>query len=145
MWLIFSTKQEGTNYDENFSNSKNNIYNKLSPEAIWPYSKAKKVWNLLFCSGQIWLDPETMEIVLGWIEEQTKRVIRNISWVLKENNLSLKDVVKTTIYLKNIENFEIVNSIYKNYFVLKPARSTVEVSKLPKNAQIEIEVIAEIK
>lgn len=145
MWLIFSTKKEWVNYDEKFSSSKNNLYNKLSPQAIWPYSKSKKVWNLLFCSGQIWLDPETMKIVEWWIKEQTKRVIRNISWVLKENNLSLKDVVKTTIFLKNIANFETVNNIYKNYFVLKPARSTVEVSNLPKNALIEIEVIAEIK
>jgi 2-iminobutanoate/2-iminopropanoate deaminase len=83
-----------------------------------------------------------MELVKWWIENETRQVCRNISYLLEENWLSLKDVVKTTIFLKNIEDFDKVNEIYKNYFLLKPARSTIEVSKLPKWALIEIEVIA---
>ena len=83
-----------------------------------------------------------MKIVEWWIESETKQVCRNLSYLLEENWLSLKDVVKTTIFLKNINDFEKVNNIYKNYFILKPARSTIEVSRLPKDALIEIEVIA---
>lgn len=115
------------------------------PSPIWPYSKAYVVWNLVFCSGQIWLCPEKNELVEWWIEEQTKRVCRNISWVLRQYWLWLKDVVKTTIFLKNMDDFLKMNDIYKSYFIMKPARSTVEVSNLPKWALIEIEVIAEIK
>lgn len=116
-----------------------------SPNAIWPYSKAYKAWNLLFCSGQIGLDPKTMQMVEWWIEAETKQVCRNISWVLREYSLWLKDVVKTTIFLKNIGDFEKVNDIYKRYFLMQPARSTIEVSNLPKNALVEIEVVALIK
>jgi 2-iminobutanoate/2-iminopropanoate deaminase len=113
-----------------------------APVAIWPYSKAYFAGDLLFCSWQIAFDANTMKLVEWWIEAETKQVCRNIWYLLEENWLSLKDVVKTTIFLKNIEDFDKVNEIYKNYFILKPARSTIEVSKLPKNALIEIEVIA---
>jgi 2-iminobutanoate/2-iminopropanoate deaminase len=83
-----------------------------------------------------------MELVEEDIEKQTRQVCRNIAGVLAEYNLSLKNVVKTTVYLKNMDDFKKMNNVYKDYFILKPARTTVEVSNLPKDALIEIEVIA---
>ena len=115
---------------------------KKAPEAIWPYSKAIWAWDLLFCSGQIWLNPENMQMVEWGIIEETKQVCENISNLLAEFWLSINNVVKTTIFLKNMTDFWVVNEIYWNYFAHKPARSSVEVSNLPKWALIEIEVIA---
>jgi len=112
------------------------------PKAVWPYSPYYTAWDLIFCSGQIGLIPEKMEIISWWITEETIQVLKNIAWILKENNLWLESVVKTTIYLQNIEDFKIVNEIYWEYFAHKPARSTVEVAKLPLGALVEIEVIA---
>lgn len=141
MSLIFSNKKEAVELSEN--QTVNDLFKiNKSPQAIWPYSKAYFAWDLLFCSWQIALDSNTMELIKWWINNQTKQVCRNISYILDENWLSLKDVVKVTIYMTNLNDFNIVNDIYKNYFILKPARSTVEVSKLPKDALIEIEVIA---
>ena len=141
MVLIFSNRKHAVEIPED--ETVNQLFKvSKAPAAIWPYSKAYFAWDLLFCSWQIALDPNTMELVKWWIENETKQVCRNISHLLKENWLSLKDVVKTTVFLKNIDDFNIFNNIYKNYFILKPARSTVEVSKLPKWALIEIEVIA---
>ncbi len=143
MVLIFTNKDKASPKMDN--DELNSLFTaSKAPLAIWPYSKAYSAWDLLFCSWQIWLDVNTMQMVKWWIEEQTKQVCRNISHLLEEYWTSLKNVVKTTIFLKNINDFEAVNNIYKNYFVLKPARSTVEVSNLPKNALIEIEVIAKI-
>ncbi len=139
MTLIFSTRKE-ENEPKVIENHKKITFK--SPDAIWPYSKAYRINGLVFCSGQIALNPETMELIKWDIEQQTRQVCRNIAWVLSEYNLSLKNVVKTTIFLKNIADFDKVNNVYKDYFVLKPARSTIEVSNLPKNALIEIEVIA---
>lgn len=141
MSLIFSNRKhavelaDGETINELFKITK-------SPKAIWPFSKAYFAWNLLFCSWQLAFDAKTMELIKWWIQEQTRQVCRNIWLLLEENNLSLTDVVKTTVFLKNIDDFPQVNEIYKNYFILKPARSTVEVSRLPKDALIEIEVIA---
>ncbi len=112
------------------------------PKAVWPYSPYYLAWELIFCSGQIWLVPKTMEIIKWWIEAETKQVIDNISWVLMEIDLELKDVVKTTIFLKDIKDFSKVNSIYEKYFSHKPARSTLQVAELPLGALVEIEVIA---
>jgi len=112
------------------------------PKAVWPYSPYYKAWKTLYCSGQIGLIPETMVIIEWWVENETKQVISNIWWVLKKNWLDFLDVVKTTIYLDNIDDFWKVNEIYAKYFSHKPARSTVEVSKLPLWALVEIEVIA---
>jgi len=146
MGIIFSTRKKKQIETSNGDNDKTIIYSTAkSPEAIWPYNKAYTAWNLLFCSWQIWLDPDSMAIVEWWIERETRQVCRNISWVLSEFWVSLKDVVKTTIYLTNIENFDKVNKVYKDYFILKPARTTVEVSWLPKWALVEIEVIAKLK
>ncbi len=140
MVIIFSTKKENKKASISAETHKKKIFK--APDAIWPYSKAYRINWFVYCSGQIALNPDTMELIKWWIEEETRQVCRNIAWVLAEYNVSLKNVIKTTIFLKNIADFEKVNQIYKDYFILKPARSTIEVSNLPKNALIEIEVIA---
>ena len=114
-----------------------------APQAIGPYSQAIQAGNFLFLSGQIPLDPKTGELVKGDIRQQTQRVLENIKGVLESQKLGMENVVKVTIFLKDIGNFNQVNEIYATYFPSSPpARSTVEVSKLPRNADIEIEVIA---
>ena len=114
-----------------------------APAAIGPYSQAIRSGNFIFCSGQIPLDPKSGEMVTDDIGAQTRRVLDNISGLLKSEGLSLGDVVKTTIFLTDLGNFQIVNEIYGSYFNNQPpARSTVQVSALPKGAKIEIEVIA---
>jgi len=114
-----------------------------APAAIGPYSQAIRSGNFIFCSGQIPLDPKSGEMVTDDIGAQTRRVLDNISGLLKAEGLSLGDVLKTTIFLTDLGNFQIVNEIYGSYFNNQPpARSTVQVSALPKGAKIEIEVIA---
>lgn len=114
-----------------------------APAAVGPYSQAIRVDNLLFISGQIPINPETGELIKGSIEVQVERVLRNIEAILKAAGMGLEDIVKTTLYLKDINNFDRVNSIYKRYFVNSPpARATIEVSRLPKDAEVEIEAIA---
>ncbi len=114
-----------------------------APKAIGPYSQAIQAGNFLFLSGQIPLDPKTGELVKGDIRQQTKQVLQNIKGVLESRGLGMEDVVKATIFLKDISNFSQVNEIYATYFPSSPpARSTVEVAKLPRDADIEIEVIA---
>ena len=113
------------------------------PKAIWPYSPAYWAGKTLYCSGQIGLEPETMKMVEWGVWKQTIRICENIKWVLFNNKkLDISDVVKTTIYLKDIKDFKKVNEIYGRYFKHKPARSTIEVSDLPMWALVEIEVIA---
>lgn len=115
-----------------------------APEAVGPYSHAVWVGHLLFCSGQIPLDPATKALVPGGIREQTERVLANIEAVLDGQELTLRHVVKTTIFLTDLSDFQVVNGIYAQAFGRhKPARSTVQVAALPLNARIEIEVIAE--
>ncbi len=114
-----------------------------APKAIGAYSQAVKCENMLFISGQIPINPKTQEMVEGGIEEQTKQVMENIKGILEEVGINFEHVVKTTIYLKNLNDFQTVNEIYGSYFKIhKPARATVEVSNLPKGALIEIEAIA---
>ena len=114
-----------------------------APKAIGPYSQAVKCENMLFISGQIAINPKTQEMVEGGIEEQTKQVMESIKGILEEVGINMEHVVKTTIYLKNLNDFTVVNEIYGSYFEKhKPARATVEVSNLPKGALIEIETIA---
>ena len=115
-----------------------------APEAVGPYSHGVKVGNLLFCSGQIPLDPATKAIVPGGIREQTEQVIANMTHVLDSQELSLRNVIKTTIFMTDLTDFSVVNGIYAQAFgTHKPARSTVQVAALPLGALIEIEVIAE--
>lgn len=114
-----------------------------APAAVGPYSQAVRVGSLIFCSGQIPLDPKTQTIVEGDISAQTKRVLENITAVLKSESLTFENIVKTTIFLTNLGDFQTVNELYGSYFQSDPpARSTVEVSALPKGAHVEIEVIA---
>jgi 2-iminobutanoate/2-iminopropanoate deaminase len=114
-----------------------------APKAIGPYSQAVQAGGFLFLSGQVPLDPKTGELVKGDIGQQTKQVLENIEGVLESQNLGMEDVVKATIFLKNISNFNQVNEIYSTYFPTSPpARSTVEVARLPKDVEIEIEAIA---
>ena len=114
-----------------------------APKAIGPYSQAIQVGKMIFLSGQIPLDPNTGELVTGDIREQTRRVLENLKGVLESQNLGMENIVKTTIFLKNMDHFTMVNEIYATYFQSSPpARSTVEVAKLPRNSDIEIEAIA---
>jgi 2-iminobutanoate/2-iminopropanoate deaminase len=114
-----------------------------APAAIGPYSQAVRSERLLFCSGQIPLDPKSGQIVSGDIAAQTRRVLDNIAAVLRAERLNFDNVVKTTIFLTDLGDFQTVNEIYSSYFKQgPPARSTVQVSALPKGANVEIEVIA---
>lgn len=114
-----------------------------APQAIGPYSQAIVTNDFIFCSGQIALTPDG-EMVEDDIQAQTKQVITNLSAVLQAAGSSLEHVIKTTCYLTDITKFQEFNAIYHQYFgKTKPARATVEVSKLPKGAKVEIEVIAE--
>ncbi len=114
-----------------------------APGAIGPYSQAVRSGRFLFCSGQIPLDPKSGQIVAGDVTAQTQRVLDNIAAVLRAEGLTFDHVVKTTIFLTNLGDFETVNEIYGSYFKQNPpARSTVQVAALPKGANVEIEVIA---
>jgi len=117
-----------------------------APNAIGPYCHAMKVGNLVFCSGQTPLDPNTMKLVGTTIEEQTKRVLDNLSIVLAGIGLTLKSIVKTTVYLNNMDDFHGMNKVYEEMFQgHKPSRTTISVKKNPLNALVEIECIAELR
>ncbi|HEY2615592.1 MAG TPA: RidA family protein [Chthoniobacterales bacterium] len=114
-----------------------------APAAIGPYSQAVRVGSMIFCAGQVPLDPKSGQIVSEDVAEQTRRVLDNISAVLKSEQLTLASVVKTTVFLADFGDFQKMNDVYATYFKDQPpARSTVGVSTLPKNARVEIEVIA---
>jgi 2-iminobutanoate/2-iminopropanoate deaminase len=114
-----------------------------APGAIGPYSQAVRTGAFLFCSGQIPLDPKSGQMIAGDIAAQTRRVLDNVAAVLKAEGLTFDHVVKTTIFLTNLGDFQTVNEIYGSYFKQDPpARSTVQVAALPKGANVEIEVIA---
>ena len=119
------------------------IQTERAPKAIGPYSQAIQAGNFLFLSGQIPLEPKTGELVKGDIGQQAKQVLENIKGVLESQKLGMEDVVKVTVFLKNIENFNQMNEIYSTYFPISPpAISTVEVARLPRGVEIEIEAIA---
>jgi 2-iminobutanoate/2-iminopropanoate deaminase len=113
-----------------------------APKAIGPYSQAYLCGNTLYCSGQIAINPETNEFIGGNIEEQTNLILKNIQGLLSASGFEYKDVVKTTCFLADMNDFSTFNSIYEKAFVSKPARSCVAAKTLPKNALVEIEVIA---
>lgn len=119
------------------------IQTEKAPKAIGPYSQAIRAENFLFLSGQIPLDPKTGELVRGDIRQQTQQVLENIKGVLESQKLGMEDVVKVTIFLKNIGDFNQVNEVYGTYFPsFPPARSTIGVAALPRDVDIEIEAIA---
>jgi 2-iminobutanoate/2-iminopropanoate deaminase len=113
------------------------------PKAIGPYSQAVKADGLIFLSGQISLDPATQQLISGDVGAQTERVLQNIAAILDAAGTSLAHVVKTTVFLKNMNDFVAMNEAYGRYFTADPpARSTVEVARLPKDVLVEIDVIA---
>lgn len=121
------------------------IHSEKAPKAIGPYSQAVAVGNFLFCSGQIPLNPETMEVEAGNIEIQTERVLKNLTAVLAANGMGLHNVVKTTVFIKDMNEFPLINAVYEKMFgTHRPARSTVEVARLPRDVKVEIECIAAI-
>ncbi len=114
-----------------------------APAAVGPYNHAVRMGDLLFCSGQIPLDPATGQIVAGDIRAQTERVLQNAGLILASENLGFGHVVKTTVYMTNLGDFAAMNEVYASFFKEgHPARSTVQVAALPRGAQVEIEVIA---
>ena len=119
------------------------IKTKKAPAALGPYEAGIKVGNFIFTSGQIPVDPKTNELVTGPIELQARQSLENIKGILEEEGYSLNDVVKTTVFLAHINDFAAVNKVYGEYFSEhKPARSCLQVGRIPKNAGLEIEVIA---
>jgi 2-iminobutanoate/2-iminopropanoate deaminase len=130
------------------SDRKQAVSTKDAPAAIGPYSQAIRIGSFLYTSGQVALDPASGALVTGGVAEQTVRVIENLKAVLAATGASLAQVVKTTVFLKNIGDFAVMNEVYGRYFagedVIAPARSTVEVARLPKDALVEIEVIAHL-
>jgi 2-iminobutanoate/2-iminopropanoate deaminase len=119
------------------------ISTKEAPQAIGPYSQAVVAGSLVFASGQIPLDPQTGEFVAGGIREQTEQVLRNLSAVLRAAGTSLEQVVKTTVFLADMDDFSAMNEVYGRYFELEsPARSTVQATRLPRDARVEIDAIA---
>jgi len=137
---------------EAWENQGMNLLGKLAvstenaPAAIGPYSQAIEIGEMIYTSGQVGLDPRTGQMVEGGIREQTIRVLENLKAVLAAVRSDLQKVVKTTVYLKNMSDFAAMNEIYATYLAkdgwVAPARSTVEVARLPKDALVEIEVIA---
>lgn len=124
---------------------KNIIETTQAPAAIGPYSQAVKTGNLLFVSGQIPLNPQTGALVTDGIEAETHQVMKNVQAILTAAGTTLEAVVKTTIFLKSMDDFAKVNGVYASYFTGNyPARETVEVSRLPKDARVEISVVAAI-
>lgn len=123
------------------------ILTQKAPQPIGPYSQAIRAGNFLFCSGQIPLDAVSGQIAAADVEGQTRKVMENVQAVLEAGGASFKDVVKTTIFLKSMSDFPKVNEIYGSFFkgLTPPARSTVEVARLPKDVLVEIEVLGFIE
>ncbi len=119
------------------------ITTNAGPKAIGPYSQAIKVNGLVFVSGQIPVDPATQQLITGDVAAQTERVLQNIMGILTAAGSSLAQVVKTTVFLKSMNDFAVMNEVYARHFTADPpARSTVEVARLPKDVLVEIDVIA---
>ena len=123
--------------------NKETVSTENAPGAIGPYSQAIKAGGMVFCSGQIPIDPKTGEFVSDMVREQTEQVLRNLSEVLRAAGSSLDAVVKTTVFLADMDDFAEMNEVYGRFFnENKPARATVEAARLPRDARVEIECIA---
>jgi len=119
------------------------IFSKKAPEVIGPYSQGVKTGNLIFLSGQLGIDPESKKLVEGGVEAQTRQIFKNIQAVLEAAGVDYGDIVKATVFLKDMADFKTVNEIYAAHFTPPfPARSAIAVKELPMGADIEIEVIA---
>ncbi|MFQ9924479.1 MAG: RidA family protein [Beduini sp.] len=122
---------------------KNIVNTEMAPSAIGPYSQGVNIGDFIFFSGQIPLDPKTGDMVENDIKVQTKQSLENVKALLNDQGLDFSNVVKTTVFLDNMDDFAAMNEVYSNYFVAPfPARSAVAVDKLPKDALVEVEVIA---
>ncbi len=114
-----------------------------APKAIGPYSQAIRAGGFLFTSGQVAIDPSTQQVIAGDVAAQTDRVLKNLAAILQASGSAFDKVVRTTVFLKNMGDFAAMNEVYARYFTLAPpARSTVEVARLPKDVLVEIDVIA---
>jgi 2-iminobutanoate/2-iminopropanoate deaminase len=114
-----------------------------SPAAVGPYNHAVRIGDLLFCAGQIPIDPATGNLIPGDVKAQTERVLQNVKAILDDQNLTFANVVKSTVFMTNLGDFAGMNEIYSKHFTSDfPARSTVQVAALPKGANVEIEVVA---
>lgn len=121
----------------------NAVHTASAPGAIGPYSQAIIHGDLVFCSGQIGVDPATGQVVTGGVEAETRRALQNLDAVLTEAGSGLSGVVKATVFLKSMDDFALMNAVYAEMFgTTRPARSTVEVARLPKDVRVEIEVVA---
>jgi 2-iminobutanoate/2-iminopropanoate deaminase len=126
--------------------SKQVIYTEKAPKPIGPYSQAIRAGEFLFLSGQLPIEPGTGEAVRGDIKQQTRRVLENLKGILESQGLEMKDVVKVTVFLKDMGNFSLMNEVYATYFTVSPpARSTVEISRIAKDVDVEIEAVAFIR
>jgi 2-iminobutanoate/2-iminopropanoate deaminase len=124
---------------------KDAVLTEKAPKPIGPYSQAIKSAGFLFASGQVALDPHTNEFLPGDVRQQTQRVLENIKAILEAGGVNLHHVVKTTVFLKDMNDFAAMNEVYGKYFsAAPPARSTVQVARLPKDALVEVEVIASL-
>ena len=122
------------------------VFTSAAPAAIGPYSQAIRAGSLLFVSGQIPLDPDTATLVEGDITVQTHRVFRNLAGILEAAGSSLDRVLRATVYLADMNDFTAMNDVYATYFTSPaPARSTIQAARLPKDARVEIDVIAEVR
>jgi 2-iminobutanoate/2-iminopropanoate deaminase len=120
------------------------VTTKEGPQAIGPYSQAVRSNGFVFVSGQVAIDPATQQVITGDVAAQTDRVMKNLSGILKAAGSRLEKVVRSTVFLKNMSDFAAMNEVYAKYFTAAPpARSTVEVARLPKDVLVEIDVIAE--
>ena len=119
------------------------IATEQAPKAIGPYSQAIRALGLIFTSGQVAIDPATQQVVAGDVSAQTERVLKNLAAILQAADSSLEKVLRCTVFLKNMGDFNAMNEVYGRYFKQSPpARSTVEVARLPKDVLVEIDVIA---
>lgn len=122
------------------------IHTDNAPKAIGPYSQAIRAGNFIFCSGQLGIDPSTGNLVNGGVEAETRRALQNLSAVLQAAGTSLEHVVKTTVFLLDMNDFAKMNAVYAEFFPTNPpARSTIQVARLPRDGHVEIEVIALVK
>ena len=119
------------------------IYSEKAPKAIGPYSQAVQIENFLFLSGQIGLNPKTNKLENKNLQSELEQIMKNITSILNEANMKIENIIKTSVFMKDLSSFSDFNNIYKSFFKEKfPARETIEVSKLPMDARIEISIIA---
>ncbi len=119
------------------------IYSEKAPKAIGPYSQAVQIENFLFLSGQIGLNPKTNKLENKNLQSELEQIMKNITSILNEANMTIENIIKTSVFMKDLSSFSDFNNIYKSFFKEKfPARETIEVSKLPMDARIEISIIA---